>query len=169
MIDYYKPDILSLKDDTAAWAAPFISKADYDEIFIPIYDRHARFARERGIPIDFHNCGKCETLMDSLVPLGVRMWNPAQTCNDLEAVKKKYGNQLIICGGWDARGRLLEDGVTDEEIRQSARDSMDKLASGGGYAFCGAFLGAADNENVRRKNAVLFDEVYNYGHSFYTK
>ncbi|MDR1299370.1 MAG: veratrol--corrinoid protein metyltransferase [Oscillospiraceae bacterium] len=169
LIDLYGPDILSLKDDTAAWGSPFMSKDMYDDIFVPLYDRHARFARERGIPVSFHNCGKCETLVDSLVGIGVKLWDPAQTCNDLAAVKAKYGNSLVLAGGWDARGRLLEDDVSDEELIESVRASMDMLAPGGGYAFSGGFLSAVGDAAAMRKNAVIHREAFEYGQSFYKK
>lgn len=167
LIDYYEPEVLSLKDDTASWMAPFISPALYDEILVPLYDRHARFARERGIPVSFHNCGKCETLLDSLVRIGVRLWDPAQTCNDLPAIKRKYGNQLVIAGGWDARGRLLEPDVTDEELYNSVRKTFDMLAPGGGYIFCGGFLTAKGDETAKRKNLVISKAAYELGRSYY--
>ena len=169
MIDYYKPDILSLKDDTAAWAAPFMSKAAYDDIFVPLYARHTKFALDRGIPVSFHNCGKCETFLDSLVDIGVKMWDPAQVCNDLSAVKEKYGNNLTIAGGWLGQGRLLEDDVTEEELRESVKASMDKLATGGGYVFCGSFLGPMGDPTTARKNAMLRKVAREYGHEFYKK
>ena len=72
-------------------------------------------------------------------------------------------------GGWDANGRLADPEVTDEEIRQSVRDSMDLLAPGGGYCFCGGYLGPVDDPEVARKNAVVMDEVETYGRAFYKK
>ncbi|MDR0861301.1 MAG: veratrol--corrinoid protein metyltransferase [Oscillospiraceae bacterium] len=167
MIDHYKPDILSLQDDTAAWGAPFISRGMYDDILVPVYDRHAKFARDRGIPVSFHNCGKCEGLLEPLVDIGVRMWDPAQTCNDLVAVKQKFGNKLVIAGGWDGRGRLMEPDVTDEELYESVRVAFDKLAPGGGYCFCGGFLFAPGDKEAARKNAVILRAVDELGHSFY--
>jgi uroporphyrinogen-III decarboxylase len=167
MIDYYKPDILCLKDDTASWQAPFVSLETYEDIFIPLYERHAKFARERGIPISFHNCGKCETMLDSLYGIGVRLWDPAQTCNDLQNDKKKFGNSLVIAGGWDARGRLLDDAVTDEELYEAGRQTIEALAPGGGCAFGGGILAAADDQNTIRKNAVIHNTAYEIGHSIY--
>ena len=169
MIDYYKPEVLSLKDDTASLKAPFISPEVYEEILIPIYKKHAKFAWDRGIPISFHNCGKCETLLDSLVNIGVRLWDPAQTCNDLPAIKKKYGNNLVIAGGWDAKGRLLDDDVTEEELYQAVQDTFDMLAPGGGYCFGGGFIVAHGDENAIRKNKIIHKAAYEIGHSFYKK
>ena len=99
--------------------------------------------------------------------IGVVQWNPAQTSNDLKAIKAKYGNKMVIAGGWDGRDRLLEPDVTEEEIRQSVRDTMDSLAKGGGFMWCGGFLGSAGDGESMRKNMILMDEAAKYGDAFY--
>ena len=114
-----------------------------------------------------HNCGKCETILETLVDLGFSVWNPAQTCNDLKAIKAKFGNKLVIAGGWDGRGRLMEPDVTDEEIRQAVRNTIDMLAPGGGFVWMGGFLGALGDPEPVRKSAVVVDEATNYGRNFY--
>jgi hypothetical protein len=167
VIDLYKPDIVTTMDDTAAWGAPFISPEMYREFILPCHDRQIKFARDRGLPITMHNCGKAECFFDDLVDIGVVMWDPAQTCNDLDAVKAKYGNKLVIAGGWDARGPLSQPDVSDEAIYESVRETINRLAPGGGYVFCGGFLGPMDNQETMRKNMVLTGAVKEIGHSFY--
>jgi hypothetical protein len=174
-IDLYKPDICTFMDDTAAWANPFISASMYREFLLPRHARWSKMAKERGLKMTMHNCGKCEGIVDILVDdLGINMWEPAQTCNDLVAVKDKYFvnnkpgvQKLAIGGGWDGRGRLLEPDVTDEELLQSVHDTIDALAPGGGFAWCGGFLGAIDDKEVMRKNMIVMGEAEAYGHSFY--
>jgi hypothetical protein len=114
-----------------------------------------------------HNCGKSEGVFEMLHGIGICAWDPAQTCNDLHAVQAKFGNSLVIMGGWDGRGRLLEPDVTEEEIRQSVRDTMDAYAPGGGYCWCGGFLGTINDQEIIRKNAILIDEAETYGRHFY--
>ena len=99
---YIQPDVLTLMDDTAAWRAPFISKQMYHDLVLPFHDRQAKFGRDAGIPITMHNCGKAEVFMDDLVAIGVKAWDPAQTCNDLKGVQEKFGNDLVLMGCWDA-------------------------------------------------------------------
>ena len=169
VLDLYKPDILSIADDTAAWGAPFISDDMYREFIAPHHDKYVKRGLNRGAFISMHNCGKCESLTDLWVEMGFTEWNPAQTCNDLLAVKARLGNKLVISGGWDGRGRLMEPDVTDEEIRQSVRDTIDKLAPGGGFCWGGGFLGALDDPEPKRKTAVVIDEATKYGSDFYKK
>jgi uroporphyrinogen-III decarboxylase len=167
VIDIYKPDVLTLMDDTAAWGAPFISAQMYKDMLIPFHDRYAKMGRDRGLPLTMHNCGKCEGIIDYLVDMGIRSWEPAQTCNDLAAIKEKHGNKLVIAGGWDGRGRLMDPDVTDEEIIASVEETFRKYASGGGFMWCGGFLGPIDDPEVKRKNAVLHGTVDKLAHSVY--
>jgi hypothetical protein len=166
-IDHCAPDVWMMMDDTAAWANPFISPDMYREFLLPLYDRLAKFGRDRGLPIGMHNCGKCESILEDIVGIGVTMWDPAQTCNDLAAIKRKLGSKLVIVGGWDARDRLLADDVTYEELYGSVKATMDLLAPGGGYCFCGGFLGAKGDTAAPRKNALLNKAVGELIHTYY--
>ena len=167
VIDFYKPDVLTLMDDTAAWGASFISPQMYKDMLIPFHDRWAKKGRDRGLKLTMHNCGKCESILDYLVDMGINSWDPAQICNDLEAVKAKYGNKLVIAGGWDSSGRLLDPDVTDDEIVASVEEAFRKFAPGGGFMWCGGYLGPIDDEETKRKNAVLHGAVDRLAHSVY--
>lgn len=169
IMPYVQPDVLTMMDDTATWRAPFISTEMYRELVLPFHNRQAKFGRDAGIPITMHNCGRAEGLIDDWLSIGINAWDPAQTCNDLKGIKEKYGNKMVLMGGWDARDRLAAPDVTEEEIRQSVRDTMDAYAVGGGFCWCGGYLGAVDDKEMIRKNGILFDEVYKYGDAFYKK
>jgi len=167
-IDIVKPDVLAMGDDTAAERAPFVSPEMYRELLIPFYDDIARVARNRGIPINFHNCGKCEVFFNDLVRIGINSWEPVQLSNDIHEIQKKFGRHLVIGGGWEGRGRLIAPDVTDEEIRESVRVALDSYAKDGGYMFAGAYTpGGLDDERTKHWNEVLQKEVYDYGHTFY--
>jgi hypothetical protein len=166
-IDYYQPDVVGICDDTAAWKSPFISPEMYRELIKPFAARQASLGTDRGLPIEMHNCGRCEDFIDDWRDYGVVMWNPAQTSNDLTAIKKKYGNSLVICGGWDIVGELASPDVTEETVKASVYKSIDTYAPGGGYAFCGLFLGPKGDEKTDRKNKWLVEAVDSYGRTFY--
>ena len=168
-IDYYQPDIIDMCDDLASWKNTFISPDTYREIFKPVTARQAKIATDRGLPISMHCCGHCEQLIDDWREIGVKLWNPAQSCNDLKAIKEKYGNSFIICGGWDGRDELLREDATQEEIVESVYQTIDTLAPGGGYVFSGAFLGSPDDAVIRRKNQWIMDAALPYCDSFYKK
>ncbi len=168
-IDYYKPDIIDMCDDIASWKSPFISPDTYREIFKPVTARQAKIATDRGLPISMHCCGHCEQFIDDWREMGIKLWNPAQTCNDLTAIKEKYGNSFIICGGWDGRDELLREDATEEEIKESVYRTIDKLAPGGGYVFSGAFMGPPGDEVTKRKNKWIQEAAFPYCENFYQK
>ena len=168
-IDYYKPDVYGLTDDNATWKNPFFSTEMYRDLFKPYAMRQAKLAHDRGLPIQMHDCGRCEDFIDDWMDLGVVSWNPAQVSNDLLAVKAKYGNKLVINGGWDLVGVLSNRDVSEEVVRASVREAIDKYAVGGGYAFCGGFLGDTNDPDIIRKNGWINEEVREYGRKFYKK
>jgi hypothetical protein len=174
-IDLYKPDALCLMDDTASENSPFISPAMWKEFLFPYHDKFAKRGRERGLPMTFHNCGRAEAFIPLMRELGIKAWEPAQTANDLVGVKKTYGNDFIILGGWEGRGRLLEpmaspenpDGLTEEELRQSVRDVINTLAPGGGYCWMGYFMPSSEDDPVAAKNTIISDEAKRLRMDFY--
>jgi uroporphyrinogen-III decarboxylase len=142
---------------------------------MPYHDRMARFGRERDIMMEMHCCGRTEDNIPIYKELGMNGWSAVQACNDTDAVKAEHGDWLTLIGGWDPLGRLLlplespeyPDGVTEEEIRQSVRDVIDRLAPGGRYVWSNGYLVATGDENGQKKNEILRDEAAQYGMDFY--
>jgi hypothetical protein len=169
IVEYYKPDIIYLLDDSASKYDPFFSVAVYKDIFKPIYLRLAKSAMDRGIPVQFHNCGRCEDFIDDMLDFGVRFWDPAQRNNDLLGIKEKYKGKLAVVGGFDFVPPTDRE-TTEDDVRGYIRETLDKYAHGGGYAFCGGVLGrAADAEKTMQMNGWVQDEVAKYGATFYNK
>ncbi|MDR2519968.1 MAG: hypothetical protein LBC69_02775 [Eubacteriaceae bacterium] len=171
IVQHYKPDLVAIADDSAAKQAPFFSPAMYREFFKPIYEKISKPAVDTGAFIDFHNCGRCEDFVGDMIDFGVRYWNPAQIENDLDALKKKFGNKIAICGGWDAPN--LTTSSTEEEARQAVRSHIDRYGKGGGYVFFGGLFGNSCAMNaeippdIQRINQWISDECYEYGSVFY--
>jgi len=160
--DLYKPDLIEIVDDTAAWGAPFISNKQYREIFKPCHAREAQFAVDRGLPVAMHDCGKCEPFIDDWIDFGVKYWEPAQTCNDLLGIKEKYGSDMIVIGGFDANGELILPECTEETFKAAVVDVIDTLAVGGNYIFDGWLFGDPDDESVNNKNRWLTEATEDY-------
>lgn len=168
-IDYYKPDIFAMCDENASWNNPFYSLEMYRDLFKPYNIRVAKLAIERGIPIDMHDCGRCEDFIDDWMDFGVASWNPAQTCNDLLTVKKKFEGRLVIVGAWDPRGELASADVPEETVKEAVYRTIDTYAPGGGYVFAGGFLGPIGDETTKRKNKWVSEAAESYARDFYKK
>ncbi len=165
-IPLYNPDFVYFNEDLATINGPFISMDVFEELLVPYYTRLFTVAKEFNKPIIFHMCGKCECFIERLHEMGITGWEVAQTVNDLAGLKEKYGNSLVFLGGWDSQGPAGVAGADEETVRQSVRDSIDKFAPGGGYAFWD--LGpVGTSPDMMQKIEWLEDEARKYGKTFY--
>lgn len=162
-VEYYKPDIWYMLDDSCAKQTPFFSMETYREVFKPIYMRLAKPAMDRGIPIEFHNCGRFEDQIPDMLDFGVKYVDPTQETNDILKIKEDYKGKLCVVGGWDWDHHIPKTWpeFDEEEIRQGVRDTIDKYYEGGGYAFGGGVPGMS--EAPMRVNEIIRDEVHWYG------
>ena len=162
-IDYYKPDIVQLTDDIAAWAMPFVSPEQYRALIKPFQERDAKFGNDRGLPIAMHCCGKCEMFIDDWISFGVRYWDPPQTSNDLVAVQKKFGNQIILEGCFDILGELISESCTEETFKDAVRQAIDTYSKDAIFVFNHWLFGDPDNELFNQRNRWMTEVVEDYG------
>ena len=119
--------------------------------------------KRRGILINQHSCGRIDSILADVVEMGADVWNPCQPCNDLAALKARYGGRIAFCGGIDSQFVLARPGVTAAEVRAEVRLRIDQLAAGGGYL-------AAPSHSVPYDPALLAamnDEIATYGRAVY--
>ncbi len=168
-LDYYKPDYFALTDDTASKYNPFFSLEMYQDIFLPIYRRLAQPALDRGLPLSFHNCGRCEDFVPDMVDLGVRLWDPAQIDNDLDAIKKKYQGKLALAGCWETV--MFQDwpNTPREEIIESVHQTIDRFAPGGGYMFKAGVLQQAGDTLGAELQVFIRNEALKYMDHYYER
>jgi uroporphyrinogen-III decarboxylase len=171
MLDHYKPDSVFFADDTATKFNPFISVEMYRDLLKPIYQKMAKPVMERGIPIHFHNCGRCEDFTDDIIEFGVKVWDPAQVQNNLTEIKRKYSPKFSFIGGFELKlpKGWPEVKIEEEDVRQQVRATIDKYAPGGGYSFTGGVLADPGNTVAQQINAWAGDEAYNYCDEYYNK
>ena len=162
---YMQPDIISFMDDDSSERAPFFSLEMYREFFKPYHKKHCDFAIEHGIPIEHHDCGKCEIFIPDWVEMGVKGWNPAQTMNDLVGIKKRFAGRLAIAGGWD---RSRTDKIDDmDEYRAELEKYVDTFAPGGGFVFMAMAGGSQEDPMVKKRSETIKDVYYNYAFNWY--
>ena len=163
---YYKPDVYWAADDIAHQRAPFVSEEVFLDIFEPMWRADLAPFKEAGIPAQHHNCGKFEAFVPYIVDMGYNAWDPAQSSNDLLAIKAKYGSKLTMCTGIDGNGFCSWPETTEEEVRAEVRRVMDLYSPGGGFCFSGHVLGAPGDEEAAKRNGWIQDEYeknkYNY-------
>ena len=165
-LKYYKPDYIYFADDIATERNTFISLEAFREVFAPVWRRFISYFKERDYLAQHHNCGHFEAFLDDLVDMGFDGWDPAQTSNDLVGIKKKFGNKLTICGGFDGRAFLPHLDVTEEECRAAVKKTLDELAPGGGYVFGGG-VGQSTDPVMQERSGWIRDEFEKNRYSYY--
>ncbi|MCL2137530.1 MAG: veratrol--corrinoid protein metyltransferase [Coriobacteriia bacterium] len=146
-------DFVGVGDDTATEDNPFISPEMHHELIRPYHARVTKAAMDRGMPVMMHCCGRCEDFIEDWISYGVTAWNPAQLKNDLDGIKAKYGNSLVLTGCWDSTGPAGWPDATEELIKETVRATMNRFGKGGGHMFFGSFYGFEGDpqlENRRR-------------------
>lgn len=162
-----KVDSVVMYDDIANANNLFISRDTYAKIVKPFHKRVFDMAKKmnKEVSLEMHCCGKCEALIDDFVEIGSMVWQPAQTLNDLEGIRKKYGNKLIFNGVWDNIGICGKENAAEEEVRKEVHNSIDKFGADGGLIFWDSQVGAG--EDMMKKMEWVNDEVDVYGHQVY--
>ena len=160
VLDNYDIDVVGFGDDNATEMNPFISVEMFREFLLPYYKRLYQVAVDRGLPISYHNCGRCEDFMDDMVAIGTKIWNCATPRNDLNAFRARH-DYKIIC---EVMPRFYAD-YTEEETRSKVRDYIDTYAPGGAFVWSG--MAEMNSPGGQQVNEWIVDEVGKYGKGYY--
>jgi uroporphyrinogen decarboxylase len=102
-------------------------------------------------------------LVEDFIEIGVDILNPVQASagkmSDFPALKKRFGNNIVFCGGIDTH-RILPFGSVDD-VREEVRRVIQTLGPGGGY-----MLGAVHTvmDDVPPENVLaMVDAVEEFG------
>lgn len=169
VMKYYKPDIWSIVDDCSTARSPFISVEQYREFIKPFAAREASIAKEAGVYVDMHCCGSCACFIDDWLEMGVSSWQPAQVMNDLEGIRKKYGDKLAFIGCWDSQGPAGWLGSDEALVKQAVRDCIDRYARDGLFIFWASTYGDPDDPAFQQQTRWIQEEYDAYGRTFYQK
>jgi uroporphyrinogen decarboxylase len=128
-------DIIKIGDDLGTQKSLMISPNMYRDILKPVHADFISFIKARtNAKIFFHSDGDVVPLIEDFIEMGVDILNPIQTSagsmSDLPALKKRFGKDIVFCGGIDTH-RILPFGSV-AEVRQEVRRVMQILGPGGG-------------------------------------
>jgi len=129
-------DIIKIGDDLGTQDSLLMSPDMYREILKPIHADYISFIKERtNAKLLFHTDGDVVPLIGDFIEMGVDILNPIQTSagkmSDLAGLKKRFGKNIIFCGGIDTQ-RILPEG-TPGEVRDEVKRVIQLLGEGGGY------------------------------------
>ena len=158
-------DIIKIGDDLGTQESLMISPQMYRDLLMPIHADFIDFIKARtSAKIFFHSCGDVFPLIEDFIDIGVDILNPIQTSSgkmsNLAALKKRFGRNIVFCGGIDSH-RVLPYGSV-EEVRQEVHRVIDLLGAGGG-----TMIGAVHTvmDDVPPENVLaMVDAVEEFGH-----
>ena len=131
-------DMIRVGDDVGAQQAMMISPAQWRELAKPRFDYMFKEFRKENpdIFIKLHSCGDYSPILPDEVELGVDLsglMQPTGGNKDQVGIKKKYGDDITLIGGFDVQ-RLLPRGQV-EDVRNGVLEVMKNMAVGSGYIF----------------------------------
>ncbi len=128
----YRIDSVKWPDDMGYKNCQFFSGNMYRELLKPVQKRACDWAHARGIKTHLHSCGDINPFVPDLIEIGIDALNPLEVKAGMDpiALKKKYGDKLVLHGGLNA---VLYDNV-DEFIAEMDR-VIPVLKENGGYIF----------------------------------
>jgi len=126
------PDGLWVWEDLAFKQRPFLSPAMYRNLVMPAHQRLFQWAHARQLPVIFHSDGFVEPLLPDLIAAGIDCLQPLEVKAgmDLLRIKQRFGHQIALIGGMDAR--VLE---TNQPVAVQAEleAKLPGAMAGGGY------------------------------------
>lgn len=128
----YRFDSIFWFDDMGYKNRPFFSNAIYAELLEPAHRRAIDWAHNHGIKAHLHSCGYVMERVPQLAKIGLDALNPIEikAGMDIRALKREYGNRLVLHGGTDA---LLLD--KPAKVLPYIEEMLPVLKENGGYIF----------------------------------
>ena len=163
---YIRPDIVFTGDDFAAANGPFISEAVFQSMYKPYLTKVMDKIHEIGALAEFHCCGNCQFLIRQFLETGADICQLPEPNEQLLADKKRYGNRLVLTGGWDRHGPGCMPFASEDEVRRSVRTAVDLYGKDGALIFWdGGICGTG--EDAKNKMKWVTDEIMRYGAQVY--
>jgi uroporphyrinogen decarboxylase len=123
-------DFILMGDDVAFKGSTFISPQDFETLMVPCY-KH--IVQKAGVPVIWHTDGYVTPLLDTAVKssiAGIHSLEPPAGV-DMAAVKKDYGQKLILVGNVDCGEILCQSDI--KKVRAEVRRCMQQAKEGGRY------------------------------------
>jgi uroporphyrinogen decarboxylase len=125
-------DCVHVGDDWGAQNGLLVAPDTWREFVKPRFTRTCAAAREAGLLVSLHSCGKVLDLLPDMVEAGVDVFDPFQPeVMDIRALRERYRGRLAFWGGLSVQETLPHG--TPDDVRRETERLLGELAPGGGY------------------------------------
>lgn len=128
----YRFDEIFWPDDMGYKGTSFFSPATYRALLKPFHKKAVDWAHAHGAFAHLHSCGNIMRLLPEVVETGIDALNPLEVKAGMDslAIKREYGDRLVLHGGINA---VLWD--RKDEIVAEIERLLPRLKEKGGYIF----------------------------------
>ena len=125
-------DVIFMDGDLADNRSTYMSPGHYRKYIKPFYHELVANAHKQGVPILKHTDGNMWPVLDDMMESGFDGFHPFEPGPmDIAEAKEYLKGKACVLGNIDC-GRLLPFG-TQEEVIEAVRETIRKVAAGGGY------------------------------------
>jgi hypothetical protein len=136
----FKPDIFINFDDIATERSTFMSAQSYYDLIFPHHKQLNDAVRNLGMLPVQHTCGRAEDLIEGYIKTGAAAWNSGQPSNDIAGLLDKYGDQIVLEGGYNTNGKPGYHTATNEEIEAEVDRCFREYGGKKGFSFAGMIV-----------------------------
>ncbi len=131
-------DMIRVGDDVGAQQSMMLSPDSWRELAKPRFEYMFKEFKKvnKDLFIKLHSCGDYSPIIPDIIELGVDLsglMQPTGGNKDQVGIKKKYGADLALVGGFDVQNLLPRGSV--EDVRAGVLEVIKNLGVGGGYIF----------------------------------
>jgi uroporphyrinogen decarboxylase len=113
-------------DDYGTQRGPVMSLELWRKFYKPRLEKIWAVYKKHGLSVVHHSCGDCSIFLDDMIDIGLDAIHPVQSAAmDVEALGKRYGNNLVFYGGIDCQ-RVLSNGTPDD-VRDNVKYVVENL------------------------------------------
>lgn len=117
-------------DDYGTQRGPMMSLEMWREFYKPRLAKIWKVYKDAGLSVVHHSCGDCSIFLDDMIEIGLDAIHPVQSAAmDIEALGKRYGNNLVFYGAIDCQ-QVLAHGTPDE-VRNNVKYVVEHLGKEG--------------------------------------
>jgi len=127
--------VVCFNDDFGMQDRMFMSPETFRKILKPhLKEFFSHIKNLTDAKLFLHSCGSVYPIIEDLIEIGVDILNPIQPQAkdmDLIKLKREFGERLVLWGGIDEQGYLMNGTAAD--VRENVRCITEVMSKGGGY------------------------------------
>jgi hypothetical protein len=145
-----------IHDDWGGQKDTFFSPAIVAELIVPAMKKVTDFLHAQGKFCQLHSCGQIIKQVPNMIAAGWDCWN-GQKMNDTQRIYELYGDKIVV----GVIPENIDSGLSDEELRASARAFADKFCNPGKPCLLNAKgIPISFREELYKASRIRFEKYY---------